>query len=162
MPSHALNQLSSDDTARLIGWIRTLPTSAFDVIGSTAVGVQGRFAILTGQLPDSVDLSRGRSKARPADIGGYFAQLSCTQCHALDHDEMTGAGRAMAPALVRVGQAYDVAGFRALLRTGSGGGGRTLPVMAEASRSGMAQLSDTEIDAIHAYLVARGSKRAGK
>lgn len=162
MPSHALNQLSSDDTARLIGWIRTLPTSAFDVIGSTAVGVQGRFAILTGQLPDSVDLSQGRSKARPADIGGYFAQLSCTQCHALGHDEMTGAGRVMAPALVRAAQAYDVAGFRALLRTGRGRGGRTLPVMAEANRSGMAQLSDTEIDAIHAYLVARGSKRAGK
>lgn len=162
MPSHALNRLSSDDTARLVGWIRTLPTSAFDVIGSTAVGVQGRFAILTGQLPDSVDLSQGQSKARPADIGRYFAHLSCTQCHAVDHDEMTGAGRATAPALSRVALAYDVAGFRAMLRTGKARGGRPLPVMGEASRSGMAQLSDTEIDAIHTYLVARGAKRAGK
>jgi mono/diheme cytochrome c family protein len=162
MPSHALNQLSSDDTARLIGWIRTLPTSAFDVMGSTAVGVQGRFAILTGRLPDSVEPSQGQSKARPADIGRYFAQLSCGQCHALDRDETTGAGRAMAPALVRAAQAYDVARFRALLRTGKGRGGHALPVMTEASQSGMAQLSDLEIDAIHAYLVARGSKRAEK
>jgi len=160
MPSHALNALSDDDTARLVGWIRTLPTSAFDVMGSTAVGFRGRFAILTGRLPDSVDPVQGQPKVRPADIGRYFVQLSCSQCHALDHDEMTAAGRETAPALLRGASAYDVAGFRALLRTGASRSGRLSPVMAEASRSGMAQLSDTEIDAIHAYLSAKGAKRA--
>jgi mono/diheme cytochrome c family protein len=162
MPSRALNQLSSDDTARLVGWIRTLPTSAFDVMGSTAVGVQGRFAILTGQLPESVDLSKGRYKARPADIGGYFAQISCMQCHALGQDQTMGTGGTAAPALALAVQAYDAAGFLTLLRTGKGRSGQPLPVMAEASRSGMAQLSDTEIDAIRAYLVTEGGKRAGK
>jgi mono/diheme cytochrome c family protein len=160
MPSHALNQLSNDDTARLIGWIRTLPTSAFDVMGSTAVGVRGRFAILTGGLPDSVDVAQGQPKVRPAYIGRYFVQLSCAQCHSLDHDDTTAAGREPAPALGRAASVYDVTGFRAMLRTGKGRGGQQLPVMAEASVSGMAQLSDTEMDAIHAYLITKGTNRA--
>jgi cytochrome c553 len=162
MPGHALSGLSDDDTARLIGWVRTLPTSAFDVIGSTSVGMQGRFAILTGSLPDSIDLAGGQPRHRPTDLGRYFARLSCMQCHALNRDETTGAGMRAAPGLVRAVRAYDLAGLRALLRSGMGRNGRALPGMTEASRAGMGQLTDMEIDAIRAYLVAAGSQRSGK
>lgn len=162
MPSHAFNGLSDDDTARLIGWVRTLPTSAFDVIGSTSVSVQGRFAMLTNALPDSVDLASGQPRHRPADLGRYFARISCMQCHDLNRDETTGAGMRTAPALVRAVRAYDPAGLRGLLRSGTSQARRALPVMSDASRAGMGQLSDVEIDAIRAYLVAAGSQRAGK
>lgn len=162
MPGHAFNGLSDDDTSRLVGWIRTLPTSAFDVIGGTTVGVQGRFAMLTNSLPDSVDLTGGQPRHRPAELGRYFAQISCMQCHGLNRDETTGAGMRSAPALVRAVRAYDVGGLRTLLRTGTGRGGRALTGMTEASRAGLDQLSDVEIDAIRGYLVAAGSQRSGK
>lgn len=162
MPGHAFNGLADDDTARLVGWVRTLPTSAFDIVGSTAVGVQGRFAMLTNSLPDSVDLKGGQPRHRPTELGRYFAQLSCMQCHALNRDETTGAGMQPAPALIRAVRAYDIIGLRALLRSGMSKSRRALPMMTEASRAGMGQLSDPEIDAIRAYLVAAGSQRSGK
>lgn len=162
MPSHAFNGLSDDDTSRLAGWIRTLPTSAFDIIGSTTVGIQGRFAMLTNSLPDSVDLTGGQPRHRPTDLGRYFAQISCMQCHGLNRDEVTGAGMRAAPALIRAVGAYDSTGLRALLRSGMDRGGRGLPVMTAASRAGLGQLSDVEIDAIRSYLVSAGSQRSGK
>lgn len=161
MPSHAYNALSDDDLARILGWIRTLPTTAFDVVGSTPVGVQGRFAILTGQLTDSVALRLGQPKARPADIGRYFTRISCAQCHALGQAGKAEALQAGAPPLAIALRGYDNMAFRTLLRTGQGRG-RSLPTMTEASRSGLSQLSDAEIDAIRAYLVALGVERGGK
>ena len=161
MPSHAYNALSDDDLARLLGWIRTLPTTAFDVVGSTPVGVRGRFGILTGRLPDSVALHQGQPRARPADIGRYFAQLSCAQCHVLGHTAEIGALQADAPPLATAVWGYDSMAFRTLLRTGKGRR-HSLSTMAEASRTGLTQLNDAEIDAIHTYLVALRSRRAGK
>lgn len=161
MPSHAYNALSDNDLARLLGWIRILPTTAFDVVGSTPVGVQGRFAILTGRLPDSVALRQGQPKVRPADIGRYFSQISCAQCHALSQSGPADAMQASAPPLAVAVRSYDSMALRTLLRTGQGRG-RSLPTMTEASRSGLAQLNDAEIDAIHAYLMALGSQRAGR
>ncbi len=157
MPSDAFNHLSNDDVARLIGWIRSMPTSAFDVVGTTAVGVRGRVAILTGSLPDSVTLAGGQPRQRPADAGRYFAQVSCGQCHALDHDRMTAAGSPAAPALARVAAAYDPVGLRTLLRTGVASGGRMAPTMRRASEAGLRMLSDAEIDAIRAYAVGTGA-----
>jgi mono/diheme cytochrome c family protein len=162
MPSHALNALAGDDLAGLLGWSRALPTSAFDVIGSTAVGVQGRFAILTGSMPDSVDQGRGQPKRRPADIGRYFTQIACQQCHALDHDGAIGVAAGSAPALVDAARAYDTMALRALVRTGNGRGNKVLPIMAEASGSGLDMLSDAEIEAIRVYLRSMGARRAGK
>ncbi len=135
-----------------------MPTSAFDVVGTTAVGVRGRFAILTGSLPDSVTLAGGQLKQRPANIGPYFAQVSCGQCHALDHDRQTVASGPVAPALARVAAAYDPAGLRNLLRTGVAPGGRVPPTMSHASEAGLRMLSDAEIDAIRAYAVGAGAR----
>ena len=153
MPSDAFNHLSDDDVARLIGWIRSLPTTAFDVVGRTPVGVRGRFAILTRQLPDSVTLVRDQSPHRPADIGRYLAQTSCGQCHALDQDRKLGVGD-VAPALARAGTGYDAPALAVLLRTGKAKGNRAAPMMGAASAGGLGQLSDAEIGAIDTYLKA--------
>lgn len=162
MPSHSYNALADDDLSRIIGWIRTLPTSAFDVVGSTPVGVRGRFAILTGLLPDSVDPRKDQAKVRPLDIGRYFTALSCGQCHTLNGTGEAHDGLATAPPLTVAIRSYDSAALRALLRTGQGRGARRLTTMADASRAGLAQMSDGEIDAVHAYLAGLGSKRAGR
>ncbi len=158
MPSGAFNRLSNDDVARLIGWIRSLRTTAFDVVGRTPVGVRGRFAILTRQLPDSVALAGGQPLHRPADIGRYLAQASCGQCHALDKDQAVGKGQ-VAPALTRATAGYDSPALVALLRTGRATGNRAAPMMGEASPSGLGQLSDAEIGAIAAYLKAMAGQR---
>jgi mono/diheme cytochrome c family protein len=55
---------------------------------------------------------------------------------------------------------YDLAQFRTLLRTGRSPDGRDLGLMARVARSDLAYLTDAEIEAVHAYLVAR-AKRVG-
>ncbi len=100
MPTKALNRLSDEDLSRLMGWIRTLPMTAFDIVGTTPVGVRGRFAILSGRLPDSVDQTAGQPARRPADVGAYFALVSCGQCHAVDRDRPAAAGTPTVPALL--------------------------------------------------------------
>jgi len=162
MPADAYNHLSADDVARLIGWMRSVPTSAFDVVGTTSVGPRGRFAILTRRLPDSVALGGGQPKTRPADMGRYLAQVSCGQCHALDRDQRSVADGSVAPALARAAAAYDPVRLRDMLRTGLAPGGRILPVMSRASQSGLRMLNDGEIDAIRTYLIGTVAGKAGR
>ncbi len=144
MPSYS--DLSDEDVSRLMGWISILPTSAFDVVGNTPVGLRGRFAILTARLPDSVDLRTGQPARRPADVGPYLAQAACGQCHGAGDD------------LARSASTYDAAALRTLLRTGKGKGNRALPVMTQASKTGLGLLTDAEIDAISAHLTGRAKR----
>lgn len=150
MPSDAFNRLSNDDVARLMGWMRSLPTTAFDIVGTTPVGVRGRFAILTGRLPDSVALAEAQPTRRPADSGRYFVQVSCEACHAARQDRTSAVDGSRAPALARGVASYDSIALRALLRTGLGHGDRVLPTMTQASQAGLGALSDGEIEAIRA------------
>jgi hypothetical protein len=55
---------------------------------------------------------------------------------------------------------YDLAQFRFLMRTGRPPSGKDLGLMAEVARNDFSHLTDAEIDALHAYLVAR-AKRLG-
>jgi cytochrome c553 len=158
MPSDAFNHLSNDDVARLMGWMRSLPTTAFDIVGTTPVGVRGRFAILTGRLPDSVAPAENQPARRPADVGRYFTQISCQACHALGQNRTSAVDGSTAPALARGIASYDSLALRALLRTGKGHGGRALPTMAQASRAGLGALSDGEIEAIRTSIAAMGGR----
>jgi hypothetical protein len=54
-----------------------------------------------------------------------------------------------------MGQAYPTEDFRHLLRTGKGMGDRELGLMSSVARGDLSHMTDSEIDAIHAYLNER-------
>lgn len=156
MPGAALNRLADDDVARLIGWMQTLRTTPFDIVGRKKLSLQGRASLLTRSLPDAVTMATGQSRHRPADIGRYLAETSCAQCHSMTKAQANLYPKAVAPALVSAVAPYDSLAFRTLLRQGRPLPNHAAPVMHDASKAGLNQLSDPEIDALHAWL------RAGK
>jgi cytochrome c553 len=154
MPTEALNALSDQDVARLIGWMRALPLSMKDLINKSELGPLGRIAILTGRLPSSIRLEGGQQRTRPQELGRYLAAVSCGQCHAADQDRPVGLDDQVAPALAPLAAAHDATGFKALLRGSGIKAHRPLPMTNPAAREGLHALSDAEIAAVQAALKA--------
>ncbi|MBO9582395.1 MAG: c-type cytochrome [Sphingobium sp.] len=152
MPTQALNRLSDEDLARLIGWMRSLQTSAFDKVAPKEVGPLGRFGLLIGKFQDSVTRTGGQPRRRPADIGRYLVETVCLECHLIDREKIEPATGHAAPPLAAMVAGYDPAALRTLLRTGKAVGNRDVGLMSEASRKGLYALTDPEIDSIQAYL----------
>lgn len=152
MPAMDYTYMSEDDVAAIVSYLRTLapsgtakPPPEFDF--------RARMAIVTGDLvpvaertlesPTSVDLGPRY------DGGRYLSRIACADCHGTDL-----TGNAEAPDLATVGH-YSHNAFFALLRTGSGARGETLPTMTRLARSRFSRLFDYEIDALYDYLAAR-------
>ena len=149
MPARAT--LADDDTARLLGFLRTLRPSSRDVSEVARFGPLGRLQILRGGLEPSVHAQITAPKHRPADTGAYFVGIVCAACHDLYQPRRIGPV-AVAPPLAYMAAAYDDDAFRRLLQTGRGMGPRDLGEMRQAAQTGLAWLSDDEITAIKAYL----------
>lgn len=152
MPTQALNRLSDQDVARLIGWMRTIPTTGFDKVDAKQVGPLGRIGLLIGQFQSSVNQAGGQPRHRPADTGRYLVETVCMECHLVDKPRIEAGTGTVAPPLAQVVAAYDPAALRTLLRTGKAAGNRELGLMSQISRGGLYALTDPEIDAIQAYL----------
>jgi mono/diheme cytochrome c family protein len=158
MPSEMFVHLSDEDLGKLIAWLRTVPP-----VGEThrnrTIGLMGRFRILTGDYVPSAELvpadaSWPETRPDPSDpdaFGRYLAMTACSECHGQD---LGGLERAGAPDLA-MAAAYSPEQFRHLLRTGEGLGGRDLGLMSIVSPLRFGALTDAEIDALHAWLVAR-------
>jgi len=158
MPTRALRYLADDDRARIIAWIRSLKARPDDVTATTSFGPAARALIVSGMLPPSVHPETVSPATRPADIGRYFANVSCAACHDLYTPRPTEDGKQVAPPLAAMGAAYDPAAFRTLLRTGVGMGGRDLGLMKRVAQGDLHALSDAEITAIQAYLTEAAAK----
>ena len=152
MPTQALNRLSDQDVSRLIGWMRTLPTTGLDTVDRKRVGPVGRIGVLIGKFENSVHLQGGQPARRPADVGAYLVQTVCMECHLLNQPKLEAALNVTAPPLAAMTASYDPAALKTLMRTGKAAGGRELAMMSNASRNGLFALTDPEIDAIQAYL----------
>jgi mono/diheme cytochrome c family protein len=154
MPPHA--QLADDDTARIIGFLRTLKPSPRDLARRRSFGPLSRLAMVGGGFRPTSQSEIAAATRRPADVGRYFATGTCLGCH--DLHEPRHAGRdEVAPPLGMMVAAYDDAAFRTLLRTGIGASGKSLGLMTEVSRSGLRHFTDQEIAAIRAYLIKAGA-----
>ena len=62
---------------------------------------------------------------------------------------------------LRVAAGYDLAQFKALMRTGRPPDGRDLGLMTTVSKQDFSHLTDAEIDSLHAYLAARAKRLGG-
>ena len=144
--------LSDDDTARILGFLRTLRPSPQDKPAITQFGPLGRILILRGRLEPSVRERIAPPQHRLPDTGAYFVGVACTTCHDLYEERPVGPV-AVAPPLSYMAAAYEDDAFRHLLRTGQGvGAPRDLKEMRQAAQTSLAWLSNDEITAIKAYL----------
>ena len=158
MPTKAYNHLADDDLGKIIAWIRTLKPSAQDSLARTGFGPIGRFLVLTGKLPASVQTGDHSLAARPAEVGGYFVGAVCTGCHLMKGSQPSEDGKQIVPGLLDVAPAYDQAAFRTLLKTGQGMSKRDLGLMREVAQINFAHMTDAEIDAVLAFLKAEQAK----
>lgn len=164
MPSPQYSRLTDRETASLIAWIRTLPRSQGQDRGLNA-GPLGRIGLVIGSFRPAPEIVAEYRTQAPIGLGSeheaarHLAATACSECHGPALMGGTAGPDEKAPDL-RVAAGYDPAQFKALLRTGRPPSGRDLGLMTEVSKQDFSHLADTEIEALHAYLVAR-SKRLG-
>lgn len=164
MPSHLFTQLSDADMGALIAWLRTVPPAG-EAHPRMVLGPAGRQLIETGEVKPAAQHVREERDREPPALDGshgwarYMVRATCAECHGMDleGEPSPEPGASVRPDLIIAG-AYSRDAFRQLLRTGAATGGRQLALMAEVARGRYAHLTDREIDAIHAYLVARAAQ----
>jgi cytochrome c553 len=161
MPSGDYKDLGDTDTAALVAYLRSLAPSDSKP-GTSEVRPLGRVLYLFGKLPllpaERIDHTP-RVRATPAvaataEYGQYLAQ-GCTGCHGHDFAGQHVPGtppdfpdaQNLTPANLGAWSNED---FRRALRTGKRPDGTTLKDFMPWRT--FAKMSDTEIDALYAYL----------
>lgn len=162
MPSPQYSRLTDRETAALVAWIRTLPRAEGQTRGLRA-GPIGRLGLVIGSFrPGPEGVAEYRSQV-PIAVGPghetarHLAATACSECHGPSLMGGSAGPGQKAPDL-RVAAGYDTAQFRALLRTGRPPTGRDLGLMTTVSKQDFSHLTDSEIDSLHAYLVARAER----
>lgn len=165
MPSPQYSRLTDRETAALIGWIRTLPRAQGQSKGLSA-GPIGRLGLVIGSFRPARDLVAEYRTQAPIALGAeheasrHLAATACAECHGPSLMGGSAGPDQKAPDL-RVAAGYDPAQFRTLMRTGRPPTGKDLGLMTTVSKDDFSHLTDAEVDALHAYLVARAKKLGG-
>lgn len=159
MPTGAHGHIADDDMGRIIAWMRTLKPSDKDSQATMSFGPMGRALILGGMFPPSVRSGDIAEATRPAETGRYFVEAMCFGCHAMDKERPAEDGSGMVPPLGTVAPAYDLPGFKKLMRTGIASGNRKLGLMREIALNDGVAFSDAELEAILTYLKAEAAKQ---
>jgi mono/diheme cytochrome c family protein len=161
MPSYNWVHLSDQDLGALLAFLRSAPVPE-NPLPKPALGWQARWLLATGaethmadwaldMPPLSVDAATNPTLAR----GEYVAMTTCNECHGLDlrGDVQDDAGT---PDLAIIG-AYPEAAFRALMKTGTGLGGREdLGLMTVVAKDRFAYFTEADLTALYAYLSRLG------
>jgi cytochrome c553 len=158
MPTEAHRNFADDDVLKIAAWVRTLKFTPKDSLVTSSWGPMGRFLMLTGGFGPSVQVEKVAPEHRPADIGRYYYDAVCSECHELYKPKPAGDGRQIAPALAPMAASYDSAAFHKLLRTGVPPSGRDLKLMKDVAVEGAYAFTDAEIDALQAYLKAQAER----
>ncbi|MBC9033664.1 c-type cytochrome [Sphingomonas sp. JC676] len=160
MPTDAHRNLADDDVLKIAAWIRTLKFTPKDSVVGSSWGPMGRFLMLTGEMAPSIQVEKVAPEHRPADIGRYYYDAVCSECHELHKPKPFEGGKQIAPALAPMAASYDSATFHKLLKTGVPPGGRNLGVMKDVAVEGAYAFTDAEVDALQAYLKGEATRAA--
>jgi cytochrome c553 len=157
MPAGTFFPLADADLARLLAFLRSLPSAAGPAQEPPReLSLKARLGIVLGMFPTSageVDPSRPRwgelPRTTPYERGRYWASITCSECHGLDlrGEEFEGS-----PSLAIVAAAYGLDQFRHLLRTGEPVSKRDLGIMSEVARDAFSSFRDDEIDDLYLFL----------
>lgn len=157
MPSATFHYLSDRDLGRLIAFLRSVPESHND-LPATHLRLAGRVEILRHPYwlaaPEIQQIGPSMNPGAPAPTaayGNYLAHSVCTECHGLDLNGDEG----FTPNLI-VAKAYSREDFTRLMRQGIALDGRDPELMGHVARRRFSHFDDVEIEALYAYLQARG------
>lgn len=157
MPSVTFHNLSDADTAALIGYLRSLPPTQnsqparnMNALADAIVGF-GLFSV--SAQPSITAPVTAPARAATAEYGKYVASVNtCSDCHGAQLDGVPSNPFAShGPDLTAIGKAWTAEQFVALFRQGVLPGGAPAPEAMPWKELGPA-LSDTDLQALHAYL----------
>lgn len=157
MPSHLFTQLSNDDKAALIAYLRAQPAKG-EVHPAPKFMPEIEKEIADGIWKSAKQDVAEQGKVWPFDAGAehkqarYIVRATCAECHGMNlRGGQLFPEDPVKPDL-RIAAAYDLKDFTKLLRTGVPAGERKLGLMADVAQGRYVHLTDAEIAAIHAYL----------
>jgi cytochrome c553 len=165
MPSEQYSRLSDQEVAALIAEIRRTPRSG-RIVSVIRWGPIGRFALATGQIRPVLATLEDYRVRQPYDTGPgeaagrRLAATVCAACHGPDLGGGAPAGGETAPPDLAIAGAYDLPGFRTLMRTGVPPNGRDLGLMKEVAERDFSSFNEEEVAQLHAYLRARAERVA--
>jgi mono/diheme cytochrome c family protein len=164
MPSGMFSVLDDADLGRIIAYVRSVPP----VPGNpreVRLGPLARLMFALGKFePAAVEVRRAAALSAsfpsgndPMAQGAYLARTACTECHGFD---LRGGDK---PPDLRIAAGYSREEFIHLMRTGKALGDRELTLMSKVARGRFSHFTDSEIGALHDYLLARagGSETHG-
>lgn len=157
MPSHLFTQLTDEDMAAVIAFLRSRPPAG-EVRPEPAFGELAKREIAAGKFPSSVEQVRKDGAAWPPDAGAghalarYIVRATCAECHGLDLRGGQPNPQAKPRPDLRIAAAYDGEQFKRLMRAGIPAGQNQLTLMKQVALNRYKHLTDAEIGAVHAYL----------
>jgi mono/diheme cytochrome c family protein len=160
MPTVSHRFISDDDAAKVIAWLRTLQPTDKDVTQPMRYGPLGRFGLLTGQFQPSYQGGKVAEAHRPTNLGRYYYDTVCSECHNINSTKLAPDGGATTPALAEMAGAYSPEAFRKLMRTGVGMSGRDLGLMKQVATENLFKLTDEEIVALQTWLKSDEAAKA--
>jgi cytochrome c553 len=157
MPTEMLVHLSDADLARIIAFVRSVPSAA-GTTEETEIRPMGRLIIAMDKFRTGPMRAAGVASADiavdPADPltrGRYLVMNACSECHGQD---LNGRQDAHSPSLA-IAKSYSAEDFARLMREGTALGGRRTELMSPTSVARFASLSPDEISAMYAFLQSR-------
>jgi mono/diheme cytochrome c family protein len=157
MPSFAFYNMSNADMGAIIAYIQSLPEQN-GFLGQFRLLPVGWFRMAAGKLPPAAAVLIDHNAPRPdsavkgdqVERGRYLAESICTECHGDN-------GRLRVPNTpdLQIAAAYTRDDFFRLMRTGAPIGDRKIDYhMVDVSKYRYIRLTDSEVDALHAYFRA--------
>lgn len=162
MPSDAFLPLSAPDMLALIAYLRSVPPGG-EEHPRMVLGPEGEKEIRAGTFapaPKAVKKARNVAPVFAGEQhawGRYLVHAVCGECHGPDLRGNPNP-ETFRPDLIAAAS-YPLPDFRTLLKTGQPTGNRTLDLMAKVSKSRFSRLTENEVNAMHAYLVARAASQ---
>jgi mono/diheme cytochrome c family protein len=157
MPAASFYHLADEDLGSILAFLKSLPTSDGPET-SVRLGPLGRTFLALGQFSpavEDIDAEAPRLDAGdgsdPVQLGKYLAMTACTECHGPDLQGIDGP--AFKTPSLAIAQAYTIDHFQTLMAMGVPIEGRALDLMALMSRKRFSHFTETEVEAIHAFLL---------
>lgn len=158
MPSMGFVRLTDGEIADIVAYMRSVPAGGPEQPGHY-IGPLDQWDLWTGNgSKPAIWYVEGERAKSPRDAGPEYAAtrhlagIVCAECHGGD---LKGNGWDTGAPDLGVVRSYGLPEFTRLLRTGIGADGKEHGLMTSVSRDRLLHLSDAEIAALHAYLIAQ-------
>lgn len=160
MPSEAAQNLSDADLSAIVAYLKSVPPidrvtppPHYGLMAKMLVGA-GVFPLAPDLVAETPRLESIPQEGNSADYGAYLVHIAgCTVCHGttLAGAEDPAEAGVMTPNLIASAAGWSTAEFERALRTGQTPQGKALDPEA-MPWPGYAEMTDTELTAIHRYL----------